>query len=162
MASPGSNLRGLAVDGVNNRIFWTDNGADGSGYVSFELAKKLGVAYPTLSRDTGSDILGILYNSKPGLGISNQINFAADSLFCEWLWMIDLDKGVLECYRGFNTEPLGRGERFKDFKMEESEVGHRSKKYYPVKFHKSYPLTELPTDDELIADCEYPDEDSGE
>ena len=28
VTSPGSNIRGLAVDGVSNRIFWADNGAD--------------------------------------------------------------------------------------------------------------------------------------
>ena len=28
VTSPGSNIRGLAVDNVNNRIFWADNGAD--------------------------------------------------------------------------------------------------------------------------------------
>ncbi len=28
ITSPGSNIRGLAVDNVNNRIFWADNGAD--------------------------------------------------------------------------------------------------------------------------------------
>src|SRR4026208_964728 len=28
VTSPGSNIRGLAFDGVSNRIFWADNGAD--------------------------------------------------------------------------------------------------------------------------------------
>src|SRR5215213_9741579 len=28
VTSPGSNIRGLAVDGVSNRIFWADNGVD--------------------------------------------------------------------------------------------------------------------------------------
>lgn len=28
VTSPGTNIRGLAVDGVSNRIFWADNGAD--------------------------------------------------------------------------------------------------------------------------------------
>ena len=28
MTSPGNNIRGIAVDGVSNRIFWADNGAD--------------------------------------------------------------------------------------------------------------------------------------
>ncbi len=32
-------------------------------------------------------------------------NFLQDSLFCEWGYVINLDKGVLEIYRGFQKEP---------------------------------------------------------
>src|SRR5262245_41618825 len=28
VTSPGSNIRGVAIDGFSNRIFWADNGAD--------------------------------------------------------------------------------------------------------------------------------------
>src|SRR5687768_5491026 len=28
VSAPGSNIRGIAFDGVSNRIFWADNGAD--------------------------------------------------------------------------------------------------------------------------------------
>src|SRR5829696_4568334 len=28
VSSPGTNIRGIAVDGASNRLFWADNGAD--------------------------------------------------------------------------------------------------------------------------------------
>lgn len=35
--------------------------------------------------------------------------FLADSLFCEWAYIINLDSGKLEVYRGFNKKPTGAG-----------------------------------------------------
>lgn len=67
--------------------------------------------YPELSRDTGGDILElIMFKNKTKL--QNSLNFAADSLFCEWAYVIDLDKNTYEVYEGFNKEPLDESERF--------------------------------------------------
>jgi len=67
--------------------------------------------YPELSRDTGGDILKlIMFKNKTKL--KNSLNFAADSLFCEWAYVIDLDKNTYEVYKGFNKEPLDESERF--------------------------------------------------
>jgi len=33
------------------------------------------------------------------------IDFIKDSLFCEWAYLINLDRGVLEVYRGFQHKP---------------------------------------------------------
>lgn len=35
--------------------------------------------------------------------------FLLDSLFCEWAYIVNLDDGTLEVYKGFNTEPNGAG-----------------------------------------------------
>lgn len=35
--------------------------------------------------------------------------FLADSLFCEWAYIVNLDEGVLEVYRGFNHDPKAPG-----------------------------------------------------
>jgi len=35
----------------------------------------------------------------------DQADFLKDSLFCEWGYVINLDKGVLEIYRGFQKAP---------------------------------------------------------
>lgn len=69
--------------------------------------------YPELSRDTGAEILQMVMDSKNGLVLGNEIEFAADSLFCEWAWLIDLDAGMFEAYEGFNqTRPLTEKDRF--------------------------------------------------
>ena len=36
-------------------------------------------------------------------------DFLADSLFCEYAYIINLDTGMLEFYRGFNQNPNGKG-----------------------------------------------------
>ena len=39
----------------------------------------------------------------------NGAKFLADSLFCEWAYIINLDKEVLEIYVGFNKDPSAKG-----------------------------------------------------
>ena len=90
--------------------------------------------YPELSRDTGGDILElIMFKNKTKL--QNSLNFAADSLFCEWAYVIDLDKNTYEVYEGFNKEPLDESERFYFLTpIAEKEYRENPKEYYPVKF----------------------------
>jgi len=66
--------------------------------------------YPYLSRDCGADILNAIYYGKievsegfntkkvttvDVIGLSNQENFAADSLFCEWAEIYNLPRNLL-------------------------------------------------------------------
>lgn len=69
--------------------------------------------------------------------------FPQDSLFAEWGYVIDLDQMVFEVYEGFQENPHSEG-RF-------AGRGHGSGGYYPVKLVASWPLAELPSDDELLA-----------
>lgn len=46
------------------------------------------------------------------IGLVNSEEFAADSLFCEWAYVIDLDKNTFEVYQGFNKKPIDKTERF--------------------------------------------------
>lgn len=57
------------------------------------------------------------------------IGFAKDSLFCEWAYVIDLDREVVEVYKGFQNAPHASG-RFAGGEGQESFGGTR---YYPVK-----------------------------
>ena len=102
--------------------------------------------WPELSRDTGSDILGMVMESD-GLVLQNDIEFVADGLFCEWAWVIDLDKGTFEGYEGFNKDrELVEGDRFYFLKDKEREG------YHAAKIVKAYLLDDLPAVPEFLKD----------
>lgn len=51
---------------------------------------------PQFSRDTADRVLDmIMANKKKVFELKNAINFGFDDLFCEWLYIIDLDKDRL-------------------------------------------------------------------
>lgn len=122
--------------------------------------------YGYLSRDLGADILNAIMfgeyeqsdypNAKKLIKcdikkVRLDENFPGDSLFCEWCYVVDLDKNTFEVYEGFNKTPLTENDRF--FPLQAA-IKEREEKYYPVKLVKSYPLDKLPTDKEFIADFE--------
>jgi len=100
-------------------------------------AEKYKRDYPSLSRDVGADILAMVA-AWPGLGIPlrNSYEFAADSLFCEYAYCVDLDKGRLEIYKGFNKRPVAKTSRFAP--MNESREGGD----YPVRLIGKFYFTE--------------------
>lgn len=105
------------------------------------------------SRNIGSDILRVVSSSNDEeILLNNRLSFAGDSLFCEYAYVIDLDKGVFEAYEGFNEEKVTEG-RFVsgDESLDDS-------KYEPVKIVKSYNLNNLPTEEEFLSDLEPEDE----
>ncbi|RYP57186.1 hypothetical protein DL770_010728 [Monosporascus sp. CRB-9-2] len=76
---------------------------------------------PSVSRDTGADILWLVADAtaeKP-VPVVHNIDFVADTVFCEWAYVVDLDEHVLEVYgslkylgtRGLPV--LGDGSRFR-------------------------------------------------
>jgi hypothetical protein len=68
--------------------------------------------------------------------------FMGDSLFCEYAYIINLDDGVLEFYRGFQKEPHEKG-RYASLPFEKE---RRAAQYYPVALVGTLPLNELPDD----------------
>lgn len=61
--------------------------------------------YPSLSRDTGGKILDVIADAKHDNPIfirkvKDALGFAIDFLFCEWMYVIDLDANRLEVYKG--------------------------------------------------------------
>lgn len=97
--------------------------------------------YPELSRDTGRRILDLIFNADNGLRLKNEIDFAADGLFCEWAWLIDLDANRFEAYKGFISKtPLGPEHRFA-FLNEKAKDG-----YYPIQKVAEWNLSSLPTE----------------
>lgn len=122
---------------------WVEAGAEpGARLVPFEVTEKFGNLYPENSRDIGAKILQIIYEAEKPLKLVNSLDFAANSLFCEWAYVVDLDNNKLEVYEGFNGEPLVKGERFyflQDSLEEDSG-------YYPVKLVTSFDINNLPNE----------------
>jgi hypothetical protein len=119
-----------------------------NGWVNSEQSAKFDKKYPYLTRDIGCDILNLVYKSKSEMLMSNHINFAGDSLFCEWAYVINLDKNVLEVYTGFNKRPLGKTQRFKYLEKDMKS----DNEYYPIRMVKKYKLSELPTNEQFLKD----------
>lgn len=116
------------------------------GWMTGEQSEKYQKKYPLLTRDNGAKILQMIMDSTENpIYLNNSVSFATDSLFCEWAYLIDLDKNVLEVYTGFNKEPLTEMDRF---------YKHTSKKeeYTPIKLAKTYPLDNLPSEADFVND----------
>ena len=103
---------------------------------------------PQLSRNLGADILN-LAATVDNLALVDSLDFAADSLFCEWVYVIDFDQNVFEVYKGFNTKPATG--RFADLPTEPGS------EYRPVTLIKSYALDDLPPYEQFIKDCDPED-----
>jgi hypothetical protein len=100
------------------------------------------------SRDIGGKILSNILESKDEeIFLDNEILFAEDSLFCEYAYIIDLDKNVLEVYRGFNKNPLSKEERFYNDNVKNGE-------YFSIKLWKTFDLNKLPSKEEFLKELE--------
>lgn len=119
---------------------------------------RAGGKYQQFSRDLGSDILSIVNKHEPGIPLKNRIDFAGDSLFCEWAYVIDLDKGTLEAFKGFNKDALDPSERFASAPIDEEGNSAIGKEYKQVRHLKTFQLDALPDDDQFLKDLEPPED----
>lgn len=139
------------------KAWWLEVGHDiekSDGLVDYAIAKKYSAKHPSLSRDAGSDILELIQNASEPVPVRLNKEFAADSLFCEYAYVVDFDKGTFEVFKGFNQSPLAETERFYGLKCDDVAKG-----YEPVRHVKTYQLDALPTDEQFLADLEPQDED---
>lgn len=80
--------------------------------------------------------------------IEDASEFPQDSLFAEWGYVVDLDEGLLEVYKGFQHHPHRDG-RFAT--REPAKRFGGGDIYYPVRLVKTFMLHEpLPTRDEFL------------
>lgn len=77
-------------------------------------------------------------------------DFPRDSLFAEYGYLVDLDAKVFEAYRGFQTSEHDRG-RFAARGPADRSPSSLGDIYYPCALVASWPLDQLPTDDEFSA-----------
>jgi hypothetical protein len=106
---------------------------------------------PQYSRDTAAEILQWIMGQEPGVILQSNLSFAADSVFCEYAYVIDLDTDRLEVYKGFNKRKLASTARFANVAVE-TDAEPTGKDYYPIRLKKTYELTSLPTVEQMDKD----------
>ena len=132
---------------------WVAAGAkEGEGWVDSDVSKKMGEQYPQFQRDMGYGVVQFIMESTDAMiHMQDNITFAGDGLFCEWAYVVDLDKGLLEVFKGFGKQKH-TGQRFSKFNKDDEE-------YAAVGFAASYKLDDLPSDKEFLNDLEPQEED---
>lgn len=125
--------------------YWKECGADDSGMVSLDGSFKFKELHPELHRDTGADILEIIQAHPDGIELSLDLEFASQSLFCEWAWVVDFDTRTFEGYKGFNDKrTLTEDDRFYFLRDLERDG------YSGVVLAASFSLDKLPSDEEFL------------
>ncbi len=141
------------IDNDTVQKLWAECGAgDASGWVSLEVSEVFKKEYPHLHRDCGADVLQMIQQAEDGLQLNDQHTFAADGLFCEWVYVIDLDRDVLDVYAGFVKEGDGVDHgAFADLKPAE----HSSDVEYGIVARiASFPFGDLPSEEDFVAHLE--------
>jgi hypothetical protein len=149
------NLKQLTADEV--QAYWKKCGADDSGWVSWDVANKFNEKYPHLHRDFGGKIIEAIASGEVK-EVYSDVSFAGDGLFCEWAYVIDLDKNTFEVYTGFSKGPMKRGGRFNSLKRRKTKKNPEP--YNPVSLLASWSLDSLPTQEEflMLEKCEDEEE----
>ena len=130
----------VPVDSNTVERYWSECGAQEWG-ADMETCQRFKAKYVTLDRDTGPDVLNILIHTEVPVELYLDVDFIADGLFCEWVYVVDLDSGMFEIYQGFQFYPSKS--RFSS--MFEGTVNG----YYPPKLVGQWKLDNLPTDSQL-------------
>lgn len=105
-----------------------------------------------LTRHLQGKLLGML---QAGYMVDAE-DFPRDSLFCEWGYVLNLDEGTFEVYKGFIKEPHDDG-----FwgGLEPLEKGRFSGyEYHSIRRVAAWSLIELPTDEQFLAAFARPDD----
>ncbi len=128
-----------------------------AAFINMEQAQTMEELYPQFSRNTSAAVLPLIEKGVVEF-VKDDSEFALDSLFCEWAYVVDLDRGVLEAYEGFQKEAPKAGRwAGQHQKVDEGD----SPRYYAVELKGEWPLNDLPSNDEFCAALspeEYEDE----
>ncbi len=146
------NTRFISDEEITAR--WEERGAK-DGMADMAASERFQARWMTLSRDCGADVLNYIHYRGGDVELSNQFEFAKDSVFCEWAYVLDLDNEILEVYKGFNQEPLTPEDRF----YFNGEVHERSSDYYPVKLLCEFRFKDLRSVEDFVKACEEADPD---
>lgn len=149
------------VEGDEFKALWMKIGiVVADGFVTMEQSNAFNREYPYFTRDHGAKILGLVLDSSGEVATRNEISFVADSVMCEWAYVVDLDANTFEIFKGFNKKPLGPRERFASLPVFEPErQKNNPEKYYPCRRVAAYKLDDLPTERSFVKRCTPSDED---
>jgi hypothetical protein len=106
-------------------------------YLDLGVGNKTDGDWYNLLRDTQGNPVGAL---EAGFFV-DYFKFGEDSLFCEYAYVVDLDRKVLEVYKGFQNKPHGSG-RWAQGASRTLDYGSRDT-YYPIQLIREYGLEEL-------------------
>lgn len=144
---------------------WIACGADeqrirSDGMVSFEIGQVHKTKFPEYSRDTGANVLPMIMDraaeGRPVKIQSVDPSFAADSLFCEWAYVVDLTNKRLEVFKGFQKAPHNKG-RFAALPLDTNRDGTPSG-YWPVAEVCRFEFDDLPANGTFVAVLQPPEE----
>ena len=95
---------------------------------------------PSLSRDTGAEILELVANTTEPVPIVKALDFITECMMCEWAYVVDLDEGAMEVYSGWSDEGESRFRKVEALKDAE---------YLPSLVGR-WKFTDLPTETEFL------------
>lgn len=127
---------------------WVDAGMEPDntdGFVDMSVSEKFAKSNPQLGRDMSTPILDLIMHSDGPLPFKNDLDFANDSLFCEWLYVLNIDTETLEVYTGFNRTEVTEGR----FTGPVNDDG-----YAPVRLVAEFDFYDLPEKADFVAICE--------
>jgi hypothetical protein len=125
---------------------WDAEGAT-NGCATLDVSNSFRLKHYTLHRDcTGAELLGRIQAGDEVKDVL-EMNFAQNSLFCEWVYVLNLDRKVWEIHRGFNKSKLKSKDRFYRPDQKPDKQG-----YYACKPWMEFKLSTLPaTIDKVVA-----------
>lgn len=130
--------------------------ARNDGFIGMDTVARFQKRFPLVDRDHGARILELVANGTYEPELKNSIDFAADSVFCEYAYVIDVDSGTFEVYKGFNDKGAPVGERFASLPPRESNGSGNT--YYPVRLWRQWRLDDLPSKSEFLRTLKEKDE----
>jgi hypothetical protein len=81
------------------------------GIVNWRVAPSFLVC-PSVSRETGADILEMVAKATEPIPIVKSLDFIADGSFCEWAYVVDLDKATFEVFASLDESFKVENDRF--------------------------------------------------
>lgn len=116
-------------------------------YLNLNVASRSSDDWYSLLRETQGNPTEAL---KAGYFVDSSA-FGGDSLFCEWAYVVDLDRKVLEVYKGFVTAPHSTG-RWAD--ADPRPLSYADTVYYPIELIRIYTAEDLAAHPDMLTKLE--------